>query len=50
MQYYSNFFVGEAKKNMNHFRSEKEERANLIENFLIEFTDSDFDDIYVFPY
>ena len=50
MQYYSNFFVNEARKNMNHFRDEKEERANLIQNFKIEFTKSSYDDIYVFPY
>ena len=50
MQYYSNYFVGEAKKNNNHFRDESVERKNLIQNYPIEFTESAFDDIYIFKH
>ena len=48
MQYYSNYFVGEAKKNNNHFRNESVESKHLIQNYPIEFTNSAFDDIYIF--
>ena len=48
MQYYSNYFVGETRKNNNHFRDESVELKHLVQNYPIEFTKSAFDDIYIF--
>lgn len=49
-QYYSNFFVGEAKKNMNHFESDDESFPLMIENAKVELTTTESQDIYVFDH
>lgn len=47
-QFYSNFFVQEAKKNMNKFDSYEEEFAHMIENAKPELTTTESMDIYAF--
>ena len=48
MQFYANYFVGEARMNHNKFNDGKEERRRLIQNYPIEFTHSSSEDIYIF--
>jgi gamma-glutamyl hydrolase len=50
-QYFTNFFVKEAKKNYNHFRSAEDEEIHLIYNFPITYTaltGSAFQECYLF--
>lgn len=47
-QYYSNFFVFEAKKNFNHFENYEEEFKHMIENVSVELTRGEVMDIYLF--
>ena len=47
-QYISNFFIGEARKNFNHFGSEEELFNRLVENDILELTTSAAQDIYLY--
>lgn len=49
-QYYANFFVNEAKKNMNSFASDEEAFPFLIENATVELTKTESQDIYLFDH